>query len=237
MGLSIINQKLQHTLTKNKKLNFKMFTFEPENMFSMVNTMMNDPEFKKLAQNIEDQMKNTMDEMKKAKNNESQKASENSSSTSTSKTTEKSCSSSPKTQNCSKTENSSACQMFSSRMCNPRRNTQKSSPTSISIPLRRFTPEQVQLNMNKNGLVTVTASRENTEESNRNGQRKTTIMIEETCQLPGYLVDNDLLKTVESKFHDGFLVLSYAEDPKIVEEREAEEQKHAPIEIPIMMEE
>merc|ERR1712157_207214 len=141
MGLSIINQKLQHTLTKNKKLNFKMFTFEPENMFSMVNTMMNDPEFKKLAQNIEDQMKNTMDEMKKAKNNESQKASENSSSTS-----------------CSKTENSSACQMFSSRMCNPRRNTQKSSPTSISIPLRRFTPEQVQLNMNKNGLVTVTAS-------------------------------------------------------------------------------
>merc|ERR1712176_617951 len=106
--------------------------------------------------------KNTIEEMKKAKTNESQKASENSSSTSTSKTTEKSCSSSPKTQNCSKTENSSACPMFSSRMCHPRRNNQKSSPTSVSIPLRRFTPEQVQLNMNKNGLVTVTASRENT---------------------------------------------------------------------------
>merc|ERR1719463_603075 len=128
-------------------------------------------------------MKNTMEEMKKAKTSENKKASESSSSTSTSKT-----------------------------------------------------PEKVQLNMNKNGLVTVTASRENTEESNRNGQRKTTIMIEETCQLPGYLVDNDLLKTVESKFHDGFLVLSFAEDPKIVEEREAEERKNAPIEIPIMME-
>merc|ERR1712157_455418 len=59
--------------TKNKKLTFKMFTFEPENMFSMVNTMMNDPEFKKLAQNIEDQMKNTMDEMKKAKTTKAKK--------------------------------------------------------------------------------------------------------------------------------------------------------------------
>merc|ERR1712178_272471 len=234
---SIINQKLKHTLNqKIQNLTVIMYTFEPQNMFSMVNTMMNDPEFKKLAQNFEDQMKNTMEEMKKSKTNESQKASENSSSTSSSKTTEKSCSSSPKTQNCSTSENSSACPMFSSRICNPRRNNQKSSPTSVSIPLRRFTPEQVQLNMNKNGLVTVTASRENTEESNRNGQRKTTIMIEETCQLPGYLVDNDLLKTVESKFHDGFLVLSFAEDPKIVEEREAEERKNAPIEIPIMME-
>merc|ERR1712039_109116 len=168
--------------------------------------------------------------MKKAQTNDTQKTSEESSSSSKNcKTTEKSCSS-PKPQN------SSACPMFTTRMCNLGKLNQKSSPTSVSIPLRRFTPEQVQLNMNKNGLVTVTASRENTEESNRNGQRKTTIMIEETCQLPGYLVDNDLLKTVESKFHNGFLVLSYAEDPKIVEEREAEERKHAPIEIPIMME-
>merc|ERR1712079_805317 len=209
---------------------FKMHGFEPQNMFHMVNTMGSDPEFKKLAKNFEDQMKNTMDEFKKAQTNETQKQTENPCSSSSSpKTTEKSCSS-PKTQN------SSACPMFSTRMCNPRKNNQKSSTNSVSIPLRRFTPEQVQLNMNKNGLVTVTASRENTEESNRNGQRKTTIMIEETCQLPGYLVDNDLLKTVESKFHDGFLVLTFAEDPKIVEEREAEERKHAPIEIPIMME-
>merc|ERR1712039_382563 len=168
--------------------------------------------------------------MKKAQTNDTQKTSEESSSSSkTCKTTEKSCSS-PKTQN------SSACPMFTTRMCNLNKNNQKSSPNTVSIPLRRFTPEQVQLNMNKNGLVTVTASRENTEESNRNGERKTTIMIEVTCQLPGYLVDNDLLKTVESKFHNGFLVLTFAEDPKIVEEREAEERKHAPIEIPIMME-
>merc|ERR1739845_336537 len=107
---------------------------------------------------------------------------------------------------------------------------------SVTIPLKSFSPQQVQLNMNKNGLVTVTASRENTEESDRNGQRKTTVMVEETLQLPGYLIDNDLLKTVESKFHDGFLVLSYAEDPKLVEEKKEEETKNAPIEIPILME-
>merc|ERR1712186_64948 len=235
MGLSIIETNLKHTPNQKQKLTFKMYRFEPQNMFSMVNTMMNDPEFKKLAQNFEDQMKNTMKEMKKAQNTDAQKSTEESSCSSSSKnckTTEKSCSS-PKTQN------SSACPMFTTRMCNPGNNNQKankSSATTVSIPLKRFTPEQVQLNMNKNGLVTVTASRENTEESNRNGERKTTIMIEATCQLPGYLVDNDLLKTVESKFHDGFLVLSYAEDPKIVEEREAEERKNAPIEIPIMME-
>merc|ERR1712014_14280 len=132
-----------------------------------VNTMINDPEFKKLAQNFEDQMKNSH-------TSESQKPTENTNSSSSSKTTEKSCSS-PKTQN------SSACPRFTTRMCNLRKNNQKSSATTVSIPLKRFTPEQVQLNMNKNGLVTVTASRENTEESNRNGQRKTTIMIEETC--------------------------------------------------------
>merc|ERR1719499_2265756 len=127
--------------------------------------------------------------------------------------------------------------MFTTRMCNPRKNNQKSSSTTVSIPLKRFTPEQVQLNMNKNGLVTITASRENTEESNRNGQRKITILVEETCQLPGYLVDHGLLNSVQSKFHNGFLVLTFAEDPKVVEEREAEERKHAPIEIPILMEE
>merc|ERR1712226_172703 len=192
----------------------------PQNMFTMMNSMMKDPEIQKFAKNFEEQMKNSMKDFQNSKNNE------------TPNTTENSCpsSSSPKT------KNFSACPMFSTRMCNARTNNRKSAPNSVSIPLRRFAPEQVQLNMNKNGLVTVTASRENTEESNRNGQRKTTIMIEETCQLPGYLVDNDLLKTVESKFHDGFLVLSYAEDPKIVEERETEERKNAPIEIPIMME-
>merc|ERR1712026_388548 len=127
--------------------------------------------------------------------------------------------------------------MFRQSYCRPNVNKIQTKPNTVSIPLKRFSPEQVQLNMNKNGLVTVTASRENTEESNRNGQRKTTILVEETCQLPEYLVDHGLLNSVQSKFHDGFLVLTFEEDPKVVEEREAEERKHAPIEIPILMEE
>merc|ERR1719213_493385 len=114
-------------------------------------------------------------------------------------------------------------------MCNPRKNNQKSSVTTVSIPLKRFSPEQVQLNMNKNGLVTVTASRENTEESNRNGQRKTTILVEETCQLPGYLVDNDLLKTVESKFHNGFLVLTFQKILKLLKRGRLKKERMLPL--------
>merc|ERR1739848_120365 len=90
MGLSIIETNLKHTSNqKTKKLTFKMHGFEPHNMFSMVNTMINDPEFKKLAQNFEDHMKNTMEEMKKAQTNESKKTTENSSSSSSPKTAEK----------------------------------------------------------------------------------------------------------------------------------------------------
>merc|ERR1712117_119432 len=129
------------------KITFKMHGFQPHNMFHMVNTMMNDPEFKNLAKNFEEQMKNSMEEFKKSQTKETQKPTESSCSSSSPKTTENSCSE-------QKTQNSSACPMF--KMCNPRKNNEK---------------------------------------SNRNGQRKTTIMIEETCQLPGYLVDNDLLKT------------------------------------------
>merc|ERR1712173_274273 len=137
----------------------------------------------------------------------------------------------------SKSSPKSCPMMFRQPYCQPNVNKTQTKPNTVSIPLKRFSPEQVQLNMNKNGLVTVTASRENTEESNRNGQRKTTILVEETCQLPRYLVDHGLLNSVQSKFHNGFLVLTFAEDPKVLEEREAEERKHAPIEIPILMEE
>merc|ERR1711941_54868 len=165
MGTLNYNLRIETHTKKKKQKTFKMHGFDPQNMFTMVNTMMNDPEIQKFAKNFEEQMKKSMEDYKKSQNNE------------TSKTTENSC---PSSCSSPKTKNSSACPMFQTRMCNPRKNNQKSSPNSVSIPLRRFDPEQVQLNMNKNGLVTVTASRENTEESNRNGQRKTTIMIEET---------------------------------------------------------
>merc|ERR1712066_428237 len=76
--------------------------------------------------------------------------------------------------------------------CN-RKSTENDAPNKISIPVRRFSPEQINVSMNKAGLMTITASKETTEDSSRNGQRKTTVLVEETCQLPGYLVDNGLL--------------------------------------------
>merc|ERR1712170_324253 len=198
-------------------------------MASMMNDIMNQPEFEKMAKQFSEEMKKSFE---KCQETSTKKSTEKSSEKTADKKTEQNESSTHSEQSKPK----SCPMMFRQSYCRPNVNKTQAKPNTVSIPLKRFSPEQVQLNMNKNGLVTVTASRENTEESNRNGQRKTTIMIEETCQLPGYLVDNDLLKTVESKFHDGFLVLSFAEDPKIVEEREAEERKHDPIEIPIMME-
>merc|ERR1739845_120955 len=101
--------------------------------------------------------------------------------------------------------------------CSPCQSNQNSNSTKICVPLKRFSAEQVQVNMNKSGLVTITASTEKVEDEMRNGQRKTTVVVEETCQLPGYLVENELLQKVETKFNNGFLVITFPEDPKLVE--------------------
>merc|ERR1739848_717926 len=109
----------------------------------------------------------------------------------------------------------------------------KTCENEVNIPLKRFDAKQVNLNMNKQGLVTVTASKEEVEETKRNGSRKTTVVVEETVQLPGYLIDNGLLNKVESKFADGFLKVTWPENPV---EKKAEEQDGGPVEIPIVME-
>merc|ERR1712170_227422 len=199
-------------------------------MASMMNDIMNQPEFEKMAKQFSEEMKKSFE---KCQETSTKKSTEKSSEKTADKKSEQNESSAHSEQSTPK----SCPMMFRQSYCRPNGNKTQAKPNTVSIPLKRFSTEQVQLNMNKNGLVTVTASRENTEESNRNGQRKTTILVEETCQLPGYLVDHGLLNSVQSKFHNGFLVLTFAEDPKVLEEREAEERKHAPIEIPILMEE
>merc|ERR1711976_540296 len=239
MGLPNLDRTQKHLKSLKNTSNLSKFKYIIKmhgfysssfiDMASMMNDIMNQPEFEKMAKQFSEEMKKSFE---KCQETSTKKSTEKSSEKTADKKSEHNESSAHSEQSTPK----SCPMMFRQSYCRPNVNKTRAKPNTVSIPLKRFSPEQVQLNMNKNGLVTVTASRENTEESNRNGQRKTTIMIEETCQLPGYLVDNDLLKTVESKFHDGFLVLSFAEDPKIVEEREAEERKHAPIEIPIMME-
>merc|ERR1711881_423470 len=115
---------------------------------------------------------------------------------------------------------------------------QDSSSNTIRIPLMRFNADQVNLNMNSKGLITVTASKEETNDTKRNGQRKTTTLVEETCQLPGYVVDGEgLLKQVESKFVNGHLVISYPENPKDVEAEEKAKAANGPVNIPIHIEE
>merc|ERR1711970_1385546 len=124
------------------------------------------------------------------------------------------------------------CSSSSSTKCTKSANDSK----CIKIPMSRFKPEQVQINMNSKGLVTVTGSREEIDDSGRNGQRKVTVMVEETCQLPSYLVDHDLLKQVDSKFEHGFLALTLPENPDVVKAREEEAKANEPVEIPIIME-
>merc|ERR1739848_964201 len=119
-------------------------------------------------------------------------------------------------------------EMFrTNQKCGGRKN--KTCENEVSIPLKRFDAKQVSLNMNKQGLITVTASKEEVEETKRNGNRKTTVVVEETLQLPGYLIDNGLLNKVESKFADGFLKVTWPENPV---EKKAEEQDGGPVEIP-----
>merc|ERR1739848_380674 len=120
--------------------------------------------------------------------------------------------------------------------CGRRERSCNKDENKICVPLKRFDAEQVNVNLNKNGLVTISASTEDTnEETGRNGVRKTTTLIEETVQLPAYVVENDLFSKVESKFVNGCLCITVPEDPKKTEEKEAEAKKNGPVEIPIVM--
>merc|ERR1711976_403396 len=235
-------KSLKNTSNLSKfKFIIKMHGFYSSNfvdMASMMNDIMNQPEFEKMAKHFSEEMKKSFEKCQETSTGKStEKFTEKSSEKSSEKTADKKSEQHESSAHSEQSTPKSCPMMFRQSYCRPNANKIQAKPNTVSIPLKRFSPEQVQLNMNKNGLVTITASRENTEESNRNGQRKTTILVEETCQLPGYLVDHDLLNSVQSKFHNGFLVLTFAEDPIVLEEREAEERKHAPIEIPILMEE
>jgi len=53
--------------------------------------------------------------------------------------------------------------------------------------------------------------------------------------MPGYVVDKDLLKQVESKFEHGHLVVTLPEDPAVVEKQEEEKKANGPVDIPIEM--
>merc|ERR1711976_169749 len=102
----------------------KMHGFYSSNfidMASMMNDIMNQPEFEKMAKQFSEEMKKSFE-----------KCQETSTEKSTEKFTEKSSEKSSEKTADNKTQ---------------------AKPNTVSIPLKRFSPQQVQLNMNKNGLV------------------------------------------------------------------------------------
>ena len=99
------------------------------------------------------------------------------------------------------------------------------------IPLKKFIPDTVKCKMNDQAVITVTAEREMVQDG-VNGERKSFIQIEETCKLPEYLIDNDMLGQVQSKLINGFLVVTYPLDPTL-ESEENEDRNNGIIVVPI----
>merc|ERR1739848_639490 len=118
--------------------------------------------------------------------------------------------------------------------CKPRKNRQ---PNRVCICLKKVKPENLKLQLNKKGILTINAQKEETVDTNRNGQRKTTTIIQETFELPKYVVENDWLEKVETGFDEGCLFVSWPEKstavniPVVFEDMEVEtEEKSKSIE-------
>jgi len=86
-------------------------------------------------------------------------------------------------------------------------------PQFLYVNLPDYKPENVQVKINKNGTVELSARKDLVLDSGRNGRRKTTTHIEQTFDLPEYLKKENLLDQVNCKFDDGRLVFSYPEKP------------------------
>merc|ERR1711963_564893 len=60
---------------------------------------------------------------------------------------------------------------------------------STFVPLKNFEPKNVSVSVNDKGLMTISASSESQHETKRNGLRRETRIMEETMQLPEYLLE------------------------------------------------
>merc|ERR1711953_1398974 len=83
----------------------------------------------------------------------------------------------------------------------------------LYIELPEYKSQNIQVAINKSGRVSVNASKTNITDTGRNGQRKTTVHVEQNFDLPEYLVKENLLKEVKSKFDSGRLTFSFPEKP------------------------
>merc|ERR1712066_286111 len=104
------------------------------------------------------------------------------------------------------------------RFCEPGKNVCKSfsakqTQRSIYLNLPEYQSENIQVKINKEGRVLVNASKNKTVDTDRNGQRKTTVHMEHSFELPEYLVKEDMLKFVKSEFDNGKLVFTFPKKP------------------------
>merc|ERR1711879_2775 len=104
------------------------------------------------------------------------------------------------------------------RFCEPGRNfckpnSSKQTERTIYLNLPEYNSENIQVKINKEGRVLVSASKDKTVDTDRNGQRKTTVHMEHSFDLSEYLVKEDMLKFVKSQFDAGKLVFTFPEKP------------------------
>merc|ERR1712018_1112517 len=70
------------------------------------------------------------------------------------------------------------------------------------VNLEGFKPENIEINVSKTGRVCITGSKDKVVDSGRNGQRKTTVHIQEEFDLPEYVLREKLVGQVESRFEE-----------------------------------
>merc|ERR1719316_229556 len=93
--------------------------------------------------------------------------------------------------------------MFTRKCRSPNRKDNKNSNPDtyqIRVPLKIYDPSQVKISINDKGLMTISANNEIEKETNRNGMRKSINILEETIQLPDYLLSD--LSAIEKKNDD-----------------------------------
>jgi len=75
--------------------------------------------------------------------------------------------------------------------CSDNNKNQKSENSyQIRVPLKIYDPSQVKISVNDKALMTISATSEFEKETERNGMRKSIHILEETIQLPDYLLSD-----------------------------------------------
>jgi len=156
--------------------------------------------------------------------------------------------------NCNLNENQCSNANFNSENTNVE-NSESNKNNKVYINLQNFKPENVEISCDKNALLSVSATREISQQSHAiahhtnyvrqigstinedsksnqmNGKRKMTILLEETIQLPSYVVDDNLIESISSNFHpNGYLTVEFPKEVKKIEETENKDSESNSVE-------